>query len=179
MNKGILTPKMKFSAIFFLGIVFGSSFETDSTEQEIYFPATVTSSTGNDIDVAALAKAHIMIVITIKATWCPVCRQQLLRIKEQLGDFEKCNASFLVLSPGSNEAVQEVKFNTDFPFPFIPDQNFSIAKILDLILSPEEIMPAIVILNKDLSIKWISRGRNALNFGDKELKDYLGCANWI
>jgi len=179
MNKGILTPKMKFSAIFFLGIVFGSSFETDSTEQAIYFPATVTSSTGNDIDVAALAKAHIMIVITIKATWCPVCRQQLLRIKEQLGDFEKCNASFLVLSPGSNEAVQEVKFNTDFPFPFIPDQNFSIAKILDLILSPEEIMPAIVILNKDLSIKWIRRGRNALNFGDKELKDYLGCANWI
>ena len=174
-----MTPKMKFSAIFFLGIVFGSSFETDSTEQEIYFPATVTSSTGKDIDVAALAKAHIMIVITIKATWCPVCRQQLLRIKEQLGDFEKCNASFLVLSPGSNEAVQEVKFNTDFPFPFIPDQNFSIAKILDLILSPEEIMPAIVILNKDLSIKWISRGRNALNFGDKELKDYLGCANWI
>ncbi len=179
MNKGILTPKMKFSAIFFLGIVFGSSFETDSTEQEIYFPATVTSSTGKDIDVAALAKAHIMIVITIKATWCPVCRQQLLRIKEQLGDFKKCNASFLVLSPGSNEAVQEVKFNTDFPFPFIPDQNFSIAKILDLILSPEEIMPAIVILNKDLSIKWIRRGRNALNFGDKELKDYLGCANWI
>ena len=174
-----MTPKMKFSAIFFLGIVFGSSFETDSTEQEIYFPATVTSSTGNDIDVAALAKAHIMIVITIKATWCPVCRQQLLRIKEQLGDFEKCNASFLVLSPGSNEAVQEVKFNTDFPFPFITDQNFSIAKILDLILSPEEIMPAIVILNKDLSIKWIRRGRNALNFGDKELKDYLGCANWI
>jgi len=179
MNKGILTPKMKFSAIFFLGIVFGSSFETDSTEQAIYFPATVTSSTGNDIDVAALAKAHIMIVITIKATWCPVCRQQLLRIKEQLGDFKKCNASFLVLSPGSNEAVQEVKFNTDFPFPFIPDQNFSIAKILDLILSPEEIMPAIVILNKDLSVKWIRRGRNALNFGDKELKDYLGCANWI
>ena len=131
MNKGILTTKMKFSAIFFLCIVFGSSFETDSTEQEIYFPATVTSSKGNDIDVAALAKAHIMIIITIKAAWCPVCQKQLLRIKDQLGDFEKCNASFLVLSPGSNEAVQEVKFNTDFPFPFIPDQNFSIAKKLD------------------------------------------------
>ena len=179
MNKGILTTKMKFSAIFFLCIVFGSSFETDSTEQEIYFPATVTSSKGNDIDVAALAKAHIMIIITIKATWCPVCQKQLLRIKEQLGDFEKCNASFLVLSPGSNEAVQEVKFNTDFPFPFIPDQNFSIAKKLDLILSPEEIMPAIVILNEDLSVKWIRKGRNALNFGDAELKYYLGCANWI
>ena len=63
---------MKFSAIFFLGIVFGSSIEMDSTEQEIYFPATVTSSIGNDIDVAVLAKTHIMIVITIKATWCPV-----------------------------------------------------------------------------------------------------------
>jgi len=179
MNKGILTTKMKFSAIFFLCIVFGSSFETDSTEQEIYFPATVTSSKGNDIDVAALAKAHIMIIITIKATWCPVCQQQLLRIKEQLGDFEKCNASFLVLSPGSNEAVHEVKFNIDFPFPFIPDQNFSIAKKLGLILSPEEIMPAIVILNEDLSVKWVRKGRYALNFGDAELKDHLGCANWI
>ena len=179
MNKGILTTKMKFSAIFFLCIVFGSSFETDSTEQEIYFPATVTSSKGNDIDVAALAKAHIMIIITIKAAWCPVCQKQLLRIKDQLGDFEKCNASFLVLSPGSNEAVQEVKFNTDFPFPFIPDQNFSIAKKLDLILSPEEIMPAIVILNEDLSIKWMKEGRNVLNFGDADLKEYLGCENWI
>ena len=83
------------------------------------------------------------------------------------------------LSPGSNEAVQEVKFNTDFPFPFIADQKFSIAKELDLILSPKEIMPAIVILNKDLSVKWIQKGRNALNFGDAELKEYLGCANWI
>ena len=179
MKKRILTPKMKFSAIFFLGIVFGSSIEMDSTEQEIYFPATVTSSIGNDIDVAVLAKTHIMIVITIKATWCPVCRQQLLRIKEQLGDFEKCNVSFLVISPGTNETVQEVKFNTEFPFTVIPDQNFSIAKKLELILSPEEIMPAIIILNKDLSIKWIRKGRNALNFGDEELKDYLGCANWI
>ena len=179
MNKSILTYKMKFSAIFFLGIVFGSSFYPDSARKEINFPAIVTSSAGKEIDVAALAKAHIMIVVTIKATWCPVCRQQLLRIKEQLGDFEKCNASFLVLSPGSNEAVQEVKFNTDFPFPFIPDQNFSIAKKLDLILSPEEIMPAIVILNEDLSVKWIRKGRNALNFGDAELKYYLGCANWI
>ena len=179
MKKSILTHKMKFSAIFFWGIVFGSSFETDSTKLEIYFPATVTSSAGNEIDVAALAKTHIMIVITIKATWCPVCRQQLLKIKEQLSDFEKCNASFLVLSPGSNEAVQEVKFNTDFPFPFIPDQNFSIAKKLDLILSPEEIMPAIVILNEDLSIKWMKEGRNVLNFGDADLKEYLGCENWI
>ena len=163
----------------FLGIVFGSSFYTDSAMKEIYFPAIVTSSSGKEIDVAALAKTHTMVVISIKATWCPVCRQQLQRIKEQLSDFEKCKASFLVLSPGSNETVQEVKFNTDFPFPFIADQNFSIAKELDLILSPKEIMPAIVILNKDLSVKWIQKGRNALNFGDAELKEYLGCANWI
>ena len=170
---------MKFGAILFFGIVFGSNLETDSPKKEIYFPATVTSSKGNKVDVAALAKTHTMVVISIKATWCPVCRQQLQRIKEQLSDFEKCKASFLVLSPGSNEAVQEVKFNTDFPFPFIADQNFSIAKELDLILSPKEIMPAIVILNKDLSVKWIQKGRNALNFGDAELKEYLGCANWI
>ena len=179
MKKSVLKYKIKFIAIFFWGIVFGSSFEMDSTKQENYFPETVTSSAGKDIDVAALAKAHTMIIITIKATWCPVCQQQLLRIKEQLGDFEKCNASFLVLSPGSNQAVHEVKFNTEFPFPFIADQNFSIAKKLDLILSPEEIMPALVILNEDLSVKWIQKGRNALNFGDAELKDYLSCANWI
>jgi len=46
MNKGILKHRMKFSAIYFLGIVFGSSFETDSARKEIYFPATVTSSAG-------------------------------------------------------------------------------------------------------------------------------------
>ena len=174
-----MTHKITFSVILFFGIVFGSNLETDSTKKEIYFPATVTSSKGNKVDVAALAKTHTMVVISIKATWCPVCRQQLQRIKEQLSDFEKCKASFLVLSPGSNEAVQEVKFNTDFPFPFIADQKLSIAKKLDLILSPKEIMPAIVILNKDLSVKWIQKGRNALNFGDAELKEYLGCANWI
>ncbi|GIS71123.1 MAG: hypothetical protein CM1200mP10_07000 [Candidatus Neomarinimicrobiota bacterium] len=72
-------------------------------------------------------------------------------------------ASFLVLSPGSNEAVQEVKFNTDFPFPFIADKKFSIEKRTGLNSIPKkEIMPAIVILNKDLSVKWIKKGKEML-----------------
>ena len=61
---------MKFGAILFFGIVFGSNLETDSTQKEIYFPATVTSSKGIKVAVAALAKTHNMVVIYIKATMC-------------------------------------------------------------------------------------------------------------
>ena len=160
-------------------VTFGLLFSANSKNEPALFPSTVISSQGNKINVGKLTEASTVIIITIKSPFCPVCQAQLIRIRTQLNSFNKCNVTFLVLSPGASKEVHQVKLNTEFPFPFIPDGDLSIAKALGLLLNPQQILPSIIVLNDNLTIKWIQKGRNSIYFGDDELYDYLDCDNWI
>ena len=158
---------------------FGLLFSANLKNEAISFPSTVISSEGNKINVGKLTEGSTVIIITIKSPSCPVCQTQLIRIGKQLNTFNKCNVTFLVLSPGTSKEVHQVKLTTGFPFPFIPDDDLSIAKALGLLLNPQQILPSIIVLNDNLTINWIQKGRNNIYFGDDELYDYLDCDNWI
>ena len=160
------------SVLFILNVEYGMA-------QPPIFPSSVETVDGKRVDVGELVKRRTVVVITLKATWCPVCRNQLLRIGENLDDFERCNVTFLVLSPGPRDELIGVKKSTEFPYPFIEDKNLAVARSLELQMSEAEIRPSILILDKDLSIKWIQRGRNILYYGDPELLEQLDCSNWI
>ena len=161
--------------LFSITILLSSESALDSS----VFPSTVISSSGNKIYVDHLTKSSTVIVIMIKSPNCPVCQNQLIRIKNQLDTFNKCGATFLVLSPGTQEEVQQLKLYTNFPFPFIPDTDLAIAAKFGLIINEKQILPSILVLNNDLTIRWLRKGRNNFNFGDDELYDYLDCDNWI
>ena len=152
---------------------------SDSALDSSVFPSTVISSSGNKIYVDHLTKSSTIIVITVKFPQCPVCFKQLIRLKEQLDVFNKCNVTFLVISPGTTEEVQQLKLYTNFPFPFIPDTDLAIAAKFGLIIIEKQILPSILVLNNNLTIRWIQKGRNNFNFGDDELYDYLDCDHWI
>ena len=161
--------------LFSIAILLSSESALDSS----VFPSTVISSSGNKIYVDHLIKSSTVIVIMIKSPNCPVCQTQLIRIKNQLDTFNKCGATFLVLSPGTQEEVQQLKLQTGFPFPFIPDSDLEITAKFGLIINEKQILPSILVLNNDLTIRWIRKGRNNFNFGDDELYDYLDCDHWI
>ena len=156
---------------------FGLLFSANLKNEAISFPSKVISSEGNNINVGKLTEGSTVIIITIKSPSCPVCQTQLIRIGKQLDNFNKCNVTFLVLSPGTSKEVLQVKLTTGFPF--IPDDDLSISKALGLLLNPQQILPSIIVLNDNLTINWIQRGRNNIYFGDDELYDYLDCDNWI
>ena len=158
---------------------FGLLFSTNLKNEVISFPSEVISSDGNEINVEKLTEGSTVIIITIKSPSCPVCQTQLIRIGKQLDNFNKCNVTFLVLSPGTSKEVHQVKLTTGFPFPFIPDDDLSISKAFGLLLNPQQILPSIIVLNDNLTINWIQKGRNNIYFGDDELYDYLDCDNWI
>ena len=158
---------------------FGLLFSTNLKNEAISFPSEVISSDGNEINVEKLTEGSTVIIITIKSPSCPVCQTQIIRIGKQLNTFNKCNVTFLVLSPGTSKEVHQIKLTTGFPFPFIPDDDLSIAKALGLLLNPQQILPSIIVLNDNLTINWIQKGRNNIYFGDDELYDYLDCDNWI
>lgn len=145
------------------------------------FPAAVTAADGQKIDVAKLAKSQRVVVVTLKATWCQVCQQQLVRIKRQLDQIEQCSVSFLVLSPGSAAELNTIQQRTDFPYPFVPDPGLKIGDEIGLVLNAEEeeLMPAIFILNPDRTIGWIQLGRNSVRYGDSELLTEMDCGDWI
>ena len=148
-------------------------------EEPIKFPQTLTSISGEGIDVEKLSESKTIVVVTLKSHTCSVCKNQLERIKRNLDAFEMCNLSFLVVCPGTIDEVKSIKRESDFPFPFIADTNLEIGNQMGLTLGDSELYPSIFVLNKDRTIRWMQKGRNYLYYGDDELKEALNCHNWI
>ena len=162
-----------------LVIIFSVTFVLTGQEGDVRFPATVTTVEGEQIDVARLAAKKKVVVVTVKAASCPVCRIQLQRLKYHINQFRRCNVTFLVLIPGPKNDILTFREDTEFPYPFVEDRNFTIATSLSLRMSENEIFPTILVLNKDLTVRWQKRGRNVLYYGDPELLEELKCTNWI
>lgn len=138
-------------------------------------PEVLRDIRGKKIDIAATARSGKLFVITVKATWCPVCRAQLNRIQQQLPRLESCDATFLVLAPGPRSKIEALAGESGFPFPFVEDRDLALADRLNLRLAEDQITPAILAIGPDRTIAWQQRGRSGLYFGDPELLEYLDC----
>ena len=149
------------------------------SEEPLTFPQSVTSVSGDEIDIEKITKSKTVVVVTLKSPNCSVCRNQLERIKRNLGAFETCNMSFLVVCPGSVNEVKTVKKESGFPFPFIADTDLEIGDQIGLVLRDNELYPSIFVLKPNRTIRWMQKGRNYLYYGDEELREALNCHNWI
>lgn len=143
------------------------------------FPANVRTVEGTTLDVAALAEARRVVIVTLKATWCPVCQEQLARIHRALLNPKECGLELLVLSPGPAEALKEIKARLGVGYSFIEDRDLKIAGSLGLKLARNQIHPSILILERDLSVGWMQRGRNGAFFGDPDLVREVNCLGVI
>ena len=142
-------------------------------------PEIIVDINGNTINLKELSAEKTVAIITMKSPGCPVCQTQIIRIMGNFNQLSVCNVTFLVISPGPIEKLQETKELTKFPFPFIVDQDLNISRSLHLLLNEKQIIPSILILNENLEVAWSQRGRNALYFGDPELMKHLKCEGWI
>ncbi len=164
---------------YFLFIFIIFCFDFHYSEQIKFFPNNIYDIDNNKIVISDLSKNKTICIITIKSVTCPLCTEQLIRIRDRLVEFNKCNLTFLVLTPGGKNGIKELRKRSRFPFPFIQDKNLKISKHFDLANPPFEIVPAIILLNKDRSIRWIQAGRYPGYYSDQALNDYLDCLNWI
>lgn len=153
--------------------------DEEPAPEEPKFPAMVMSVDGREIDVRKLAEGRRVVVVTLKAAWCPVCQKQLLRIKKKLPDQAGCGVTYLVLSPGPASELRAIREDTGFPYPFIEDKGLAFAESLGLRMSEKEITPSIFLLRSDLSIRWMQNPRSAGYYGDSELAQVLRCAELI
>ena len=138
-------------------------------------PAMLRDVHGERVSVRELATDHHLAFVTLKASWCPVCRAQLARLGESLPRLRGCNATFIVLAPGPRDDLRAVADASGFPFPFVADDGLQIARSLDLVLGPGEIVPAIFTVDDMLGVDWIQRGRSGAQFGDEALMERLRC----
>ena len=139
------------------------------------FPAKLVDIGGNELDVTQLATDHNLVVVTLKATWCPVCQHQLERIRDLLPKLEPCNVTFIVLSPGPAEDLAKIQERIGFRFPFVADADLAVARPLGLDRPGGQIFPCMFQLLKDRRIGWKQLGRNGAYFGDGELERYFDC----
>ena len=138
-------------------------------------PPTLRDVTGAPVDVAALAGQGRLVFVTVKATWCPVCRAQLERLGRLLPHLRACGARFIVLVPGTDDAVGALARDTSFPYPFVAEGAVALAATVGFATGAEELMPGFFAVNAAREVVWEQRGRAPGAFGDGELLRYLGC----
>ena len=138
-------------------------------------PPTLHDVHGAAVDVAALAGRGHLVFVTVKATWCPVCRLQLQRLGRLLPHLRACGASFVVLVPGSDDAVAAVARETSFPYPFVAEGAVALASAAGFAAGDAELVPGFFAVDAARRVVWEQRGRSGASFGDGELLAYLGC----
>lgn len=141
----------------------------------VVVPATLRDVTGAPVDVAALARGGHLVFVTVKAVWCPVCRAQLARLGRLLPRLKACGASFVVLAPGTNDAVAAIARATSFPYPFVAEGAVALATAAGFATSADELVPGFFAVDRSRTVVWEQRGRGAGSFGDGELLAWLGC----
>ena len=142
----------------------------------VILPEHLQSVDGQALDVSALAARSRLIVVTLKATWCPVCRIQLQRLEKILPRLRSCGASFIVLAPGPREALAQVASGSGFPF--VEDVGLSIARSAKFDMAEDLIEPVMFAVDRERRITWVQRGRNGKFYGDDALLKFLDCREW-
>jgi len=166
-----------FSLIGTLTLAATAEKETKEKEQRPVLPAQLVDLEGQTIDLQKLAHKKRLFFVTLKATWCPVCSNQLIRLAKLKTRLNTCGATFVVLAPGPHKELKAIKKRTGFPYPFVEDKGLKLARQLDLELGPGQIQPAIFEVSKERKIVWLQRGRSGAYYGDQELFEFLDCAN--
>ncbi|CAG8617002.1 13066_t:CDS:2 [Dentiscutata heterogama] len=163
------------------------------------FPEVVVDLDGRSINIKELAKHHVLILITLKASWCPVC-PQLLRILNIYGlqdnppeTFQDpfngsiiakvppedlpTDAYFIIICPGPADEVRRIQelYNfSKYPYPFIVDENLSLASQIELRMSRTEILPFIGHIHPETRmVSPINLGRGPGIYGHDKLLEYL------
>ncbi|CAG8724163.1 15163_t:CDS:2, partial [Acaulospora morrowiae] len=166
------------------------------------FIKTVTDIDGHTINVKELSRRYVLILITLKSTSCPVCPQLLLLLNlhglqdnppaEYRDPFDysitcvppeeilinrlllKTDAYFIILCPGPVEDARRIRETCNFPYPFIVDEDLSLAESIRLRLSYDEMLPYIGhIYSSDISVRTVCAGRFPSNYGHDRLLAYL------
>uniref|UniRef100_A0A7S4QUM9 Alkyl hydroperoxide reductase subunit C/ Thiol specific antioxidant domain-containing protein n=1 Tax=Alexandrium monilatum TaxID=311494 RepID=A0A7S4QUM9_9DINO len=135
---------------------------------------------GHWLDLSALCREHLVIVCTFKCVPCPVCPEQMRRIRREplRSFFREAGVRFLVLCPGptpllkaSRDALKPYLIGEDVPF--ICDETMAIAGGINAILGPGQIIPCFFELKPDLSVGWTQLGRGPGNFGDGKVARFV------
>lgn len=142
-------------------------------------PARLSDIDGRVVAVDSLAQSRKLILVTVKASWCPVCREQLRRLREKLPEAEACGITFVVLGAGPAEELATMRGRSGAPFFFVEDKGLKIVTALGLNLTETEVQPALVGIGKDRSVSWMQVGRGPSNFGESIAFKETRCADWI
>lgn len=138
-------------------------------------PPTLVDVGGVRVDVGALAASSHLVFVTVKAAWCPVCREQLRRLGRALPRLRACGATFVVLVPGTRDAAAAFARDTSFPYPFVAEGVRAVADAAGFGGDGDELVPGFFAVDAARAVTWRQRGRADGAYGDAELAAWLGC----
>jgi len=103
-----------------------------------------------------------VLLIFFRGKWCGLCRKQLMKINENLADFEKLNVKILAISGDDQMGAAILSSFLKLKFPVLPDEKFEIVKLFgvktEIDKGKKVILPTLFLINPDHEIIWAYKG---------------------
>ncbi|MBI2061011.1 MAG: redoxin domain-containing protein [Nitrospirae bacterium] len=143
---------------------------------DVRLPLILKSVDGTVHPSMDLASTGALVVVTIKGSWCPVCRTQLERFRKVQAQLDSCGAEVVVVTPDPPERARELQQAIGDRYRVVADPKGEVGWSLGVWEKGQGAMfPAAFLFAKDLSLKWSFRGRAQGLYVEKELLKHMNC----
>lgn len=143
---------------------------------EVHLPDAMQSADGKVIHAREMAAAGPLVVVTIKGSWCHVCREQLERLNKIQSQLDACGAEVVVVTPDPPDQASKLQKAVGQRYPVVSDPEGAVGAGLEVWDSGRKAMfPALFVFGRKLNLEWSFRGRAPGLFADKELLKRLKC----
>lgn len=122
--------------------------------------SVLVTPAGLKIALSDIAPGRPVVVVVMKATWCPVCIGQLARLSERLGDLDALDAAIVGLSGEDAETNRKLMDTTGLRFDVLGEPERSV--LLELGFGApgrEYLMPGLLFLDRcgDIAARYTGR----------------------
>lgn len=83
---------------------------------------------GRPIDLQQMLKQGPVVLYFYRGQWCPFCNKQLSQLQDSLQQLTAKGAQVVVVSPETQDNIDQTVAKTKARFPIVHDQDFAIMK---------------------------------------------------
>lgn len=139
-------------------------------------PKWVIGPKGKRVNVDVWSQKSKVVVVILKAPWCPICNLQLMKLAKIQKRLRMCGMKFLMLSPGPKRSFVQMMKKSRLKGLYVYDKLGKVARALGVWHPSGTYYPGVVVLDKKRKVIWEDLGRWRGRYNDQALLKYWKCS---